>query len=764
MQLDIIHSKLRSQCLREWILYLIFCLVLGGAVGYLSYSQYCHTKRFEQGRLSNQASIVHDMIVLQFEAINTTLTNIRNEFLLKAEKQPGTLLSFQGRLSTLSEAMTTIRTLSVMDAKGTVVASSHSELLGMNFSEREYFQAAAAAPNPNTLYLSPPFASSLKAWTLALSRAMVDSKGKFTGLVVASLNPILFKGILASTHYTSDVWASLAHGDGLVLIMSPEMGQVAGTNLDTPGSFYSQLKESGQDSLVALGTIALTGEFRMIALKSISPPSLRMNKPLIVGVTRDYAAIYAGWRDELYLHIALFSLVCLLAGIGLFVTHRGLTRAARKAEEADRKLQASLEELESIFAISPDLLCIVDRNGQLRKLNPAVEKILGLPADTLVGTGLLDLVHPEDVDATKAALSRLTEKRDPISFTNRYSHPDGSFRYIEWRASTIGGVCYLSARDITEHKEAEQRLEEMAYHDRLTGLPNRALFFNRFSQAISNAKRYQGRVGLLFIDLDGFKAINDTHGHDAGDTVLKTVAERLLNSVRGTDTVSRAGGDEFLVLLFEVASQDDAGQVARKLLDAVGEPVALPDRATGTVGASIGISIYPDDKDNMDALLVAADEAMYVSKSMGKNRYTYFSAQEKKVEAALIQVRLDDAHLVGVAQIDGQHKHMADLVNQLVKLANSKADNPKIGRVLNQLTEYTVFHFRTEHDLMEHHGYPKMAAHDAAHAHLVDELSRFRTELSQGADLFLLGELNHWLLDHIIHEDIPLGEFLRQSS
>jgi diguanylate cyclase (GGDEF)-like protein len=172
-------------------------------------------------------------------------------------------------------------------------------------------------------------------------------------------------------------------------------------------------------------------------------------------------------------------------------------------------------------------------------------------------------------------------------------------------------------RDVTEQKALEARLERMAHYDALTGLPNRVLFLDRLGQALREADRTPERVGLLFVDLDGFKDVNDTHGHEAGDALLVEVARRLTETLRAADTVGRMGGDEFTVLLRDLGKPQNALRVAEKILAALSFPfrIASEDLA---VSASIGIAVFPDNGRNLDRLLAAADAAMYQVKHHGK--------------------------------------------------------------------------------------------------------------------------------------------------
>jgi diguanylate cyclase (GGDEF)-like protein/PAS domain S-box-containing protein len=194
----------------------------------------------------------------------------------------------------------------------------------------------------------------------------------------------------------------------------------------------------------------------------------------------------------------------------------------------------------------------------------------------------------------------------------------------------IGNFLCLQ-QDISEKKELERKIEYLAYHDVLTGLPNRTLFHDRMQQAINQAKRDQTEFSLLFVDLDGFKEINDSHGHAAGDQLLKMVAERLRACVREGDTVARLGGDEFIVLLRDVSADHGLKNVARKIIEHIARPYEL-DVCRSSITASIGISRYPGDAVLAEKLMTYADEAMYAAKHAGKNRYAIWRAPVQTTE------------------------------------------------------------------------------------------------------------------------------------
>lgn len=197
---------------------------------------------------------------------------------------------------------------------------------------------------------------------------------------------------------------------------------------------------------------------------------------------------------------------------------------------------------------------------------------------------------------------------------------------LPWIILLAGAFLSMSASVIAFQRTRQSRLtERYAYYDYLTGLPNRRLLQDRLQQAIANAKRYETRMALLFLDLDNFKPINDTLGHEAGDKVLKTVSSRLASCLRQGDTLSRMGGDEFIVLLLNITSEEDVSNVAQKICAAVSEPIPM-DGCNLQVSCSIGISLCPVDGTDYDTLLNCADEAMYRAKEEGRNNFRFCNA------------------------------------------------------------------------------------------------------------------------------------------
>ena len=288
-------------------------------------------------------------------------------------------------------------------------------------------------------------------------------------------------------------------------------------------------------------------------------------------------------------------------------------------------------QLAAIVENSDDAIVSRDLDRRIVSWNAAAERQFGYSAQEVIGQSVSLLIPPDQVAATAQARELLASGQavpttDAVRLTRDGRRIDVSITQspIKDAGGTVVGVS-LIFRDISTRKQAEEKIRQLAHFDSLTGLPNRPLFYDRLGQAIGLARRERLELGLMYIDLDDFKAVNDTLGHDAGDELLRQVAGRIRARLRESDTVARVGGDEFIAMLLRIASRDDVARIAAKILDALSEPFALgaPGR-TATIGASIGIAIFPRDANGVDALVKAADMAMYGAKQ-SKNTYRFFA-------------------------------------------------------------------------------------------------------------------------------------------
>lgn len=315
---------------------------------------------------------------------------------------------------------------------------------------------------------------------------------------------------------------------------------------------------------------------------------------------------------------------------------------------AERHLQATRTRLQQILSSTPAVVytCTLSRERSVTFVSDNIIEQFGYdPAAVLADPNFwLDRVHNEDLPRVFRELKRLQEVGE-IALEYRFLHAGGSYRWICDRVKLVldgsGNAkelvgCWI---DITEQRRAEETIRNLAYFDGLTGLPNRVLMRELLGRALAAAERHQRSLAVLFVDLDQFKRINDTLGHDMGDLLLQEVAKRLVSCIRRSDVIfsegevslvgkeeaiSRLGGDEFVLILSEISSSEDAANVARRISAALAQPIRLGHDEV-VITASIGISVYPYDATSAETLLKHADAAMYHAKEQGRNSYRFFT-------------------------------------------------------------------------------------------------------------------------------------------
>jgi diguanylate cyclase (GGDEF)-like protein/PAS domain S-box-containing protein len=325
------------------------------------------------------------------------------------------------------------------------------------------------------------------------------------------------------------------------------------------------------------------------------------------------------------LHVTTLPIVVDQRIVGVY----GIAKDVTERKQAEQALARSEERFRALVQNGAELISVVDLDGTIRYASPSVETLLGVSSQEALGATVFTYVHPEDEIAFRRLLgTAASSPRVNLTEACRLRHADGAWRHVEAvcrnlaEIPEIGGIV-LNIRDVTERKALEDELAYRAYHDALTELPNRALLVDRLGHALARTARSGRRTGVLFIDLDDFKVVNDSLGHRLGDELLLSVAQRLRACVRPGDTVARLGGDEFIVLLEDLAEVADATGVAERILEQVGTAFRLEDREV-FVGASIGMALSGPDPVLPDDLLRDADIAMYAAKARGKGHWVLF--------------------------------------------------------------------------------------------------------------------------------------------
>jgi diguanylate cyclase (GGDEF)-like protein/PAS domain S-box-containing protein len=306
-----------------------------------------------------------------------------------------------------------------------------------------------------------------------------------------------------------------------------------------------------------------------------------------------------------------------------------IIRDVTERKEVEKVIKESEERFRSLVQNTSDIITILDADGTIDYISPAVERVTGYKPEEQIGTDAFRPVHPDDREQALSIFAEVLKSpglHPPLEF--RMPHKDGSWRYLEHVVNNlledpaVRGVV-VTSWDVTERKALEEQLRHQAFHDPLSGLPNRALFMDRLEHAFVRANRRGDKIAVLFTDLDNFKVINDSLGHEVGDQLLVAVAERIKHCLRPEDTAARLGGDEFTILIEAVDSMTDAVRVAERIAEILQPPFALDQHEVFST-TSIGIALSSPLQKQPADLLRHADLAMYRAKHKGKARYEVF--------------------------------------------------------------------------------------------------------------------------------------------
>ena len=586
----------------EWLAVCVLLALLGVVLIFALYRQHHIAEVQEKDRLQVQARVIDDNLMRQLEGANNALTAVRD-----ALEQPGRgdAATFDsGKLKLLRDVMPGVRTVAILDHRGIVVASSRPELLGTNSSKRDFFDTPRQRPDRAVLYVSTPFKSPLGPVVIAVGRVVTGAHGEFAGVVVATLDPEYFQVVLRSVLYAEDMRATLAHGDGEVFVSMP----------------------------VAVAS----GDERMTAVRTLDRPHLQIDKPIVAAVSREVSAIYLPWESQAQRFGLFFAVVALGSALALHFSQRRrkildrLTAAAAK-ERQQGALQRAVSEERLTLALEGSGLALFDwdvvrdriyhsAQASAMRDDPAVET-------TAPAAEWRAFVHPDDLDALRTSAIAALSGAVPVYHVEfRVRRRSGDWLWVRARGRVVerdarGRAVRLAGTyaDINARKMAEDRLRHRAEFDTLTDLPNRSLFIERLQQAMARATP-SSPMALLFLDVDHFKTINDTLGHEAGDQVLKVFATRMRECIRQADTVARLSGDEFTVILEGLHGVDDAQALASKLVETLRAPIALAGKLF-VITASVGVAMWSDGETDDAELLRRADTALYEAKRRGRDGF-----------------------------------------------------------------------------------------------------------------------------------------------
>jgi diguanylate cyclase (GGDEF)-like protein/PAS domain S-box-containing protein len=457
------------------------------------------------------------------------------------------------------------------------------------------------------------------------------------------------------------VWVVDVQDDGYRLVASSDAGRPGPEVLDVLAAAWiarraatgcAPLAEAPPELRTALG----------IAEDGVSADDRLMLSPLSGrGEVQGYVVVAVAKADVSLLTPALEALS---SQVALAVS------SALLSEDLHRR--QSEARFRSLVAHSSDLITVLGSGGEISYLSPSIERLLGFTATELQGTSFLSLVAPADRSRIAHILEPARAEIDTHTLECNLIHRDGTALEFEIRHSNliddehIRGIV-LNSRDISERKAFERQLAHQAFHDSVTGLANRALFADRVAHALSRRSDERSPLGVMFIDLDDFKTINDSLGHPVGDSVLRQVGERLLAALRPTDTAARFGGDEFAVLLEDIEGTQDAADIAERLKEAIERPVDAEGKEL-FVRASIGICLTrPGEATSPEDLLRNADVAMYMAKRDIKGSYRMFEPAMHESVVERLELRADLQRAIDERQLEVHYQPVVRLGEGVVE-------------------------------------------------------------------------------------------------
>lgn len=573
----------------------------------------------------------------------------------------------------------------ILDAQGRLVVDmpAFAEMRGKDFSHRAYFRDTRATGRG--LIGAPYISSRHEQPVLTFTMPLHDPAGTFQGLVAASViltSPQALGGLREERYGQSGYFYIIDTARNMIL--HPEAERIL--RQDVPVGANLLLDRAidgfeGSGETINSRGVAMLASFRRVpgtrwilgaqqpTAEAFAPVTAMRWKFIGFGLlSAAGAGLFGAWllrritRPLLSLRQTALDLalpetpaeafaaagalaeqqaLC-LPGDEISALNQAFSQLYQRLGTTLATVQGAAQDWERTFDAVQDVVFILDREQRIRRINRAAARLLRIDPATAAGQPFYPLVHgadqpPEDCPQQQSLLKGVNLTRERLIPAFNVVFEETTSPLFDGDGRPFGVVHVW--RDLTERREAEEKIRLMAYSDHLTGLPNRASLKLRLGQLLAQASQTGDRVAVLFLDLDRFKQINDTLGHTAGDRFLQAVAGRLEACLRRIDTVARQGGDEFVILLPGFQGAEAVTRVAQKLLAALAEPLALQGQILHSSG-SIGIALYPEDGRDVDTLLKHADAAMYRAKDAGRNAYCCFSAPPGSEAIAPQSVRM----------------------------------------------------------------------------------------------------------------------------
>ena len=557
----------------EWMLLVFALLVLGAVVAHSLYQERMQIETHEHEQLQVQAQVIDDNLARQLQGASNALAGVRNDFPLSDIRN--TWPTASRRLKALSDAMPGVRAMGIFDAKGTTVASSRTELIGSTVARgRDFYKTPRARPDPNVLYVSPPFKSILGVYSINVVRAVTGARGEFQGIVAATLEPDYFDVVLSSVLYAPDMSTYLTHADGKAFLFVPANDQALGRDMAKPGSLYNRHRDSGQRATVMTGFSHAMGDERMMAQRTASRADLRMDKPLIIAVSRNLSAVFAPWRKSALIQAWVYGLFSLMAVLSLYFAQVRRRMMDRIEADHEARLREGNERLD--LALRGADLGLWDSNlvGGRLILDARGCAMLGYTPEE-IGTepgAWIRRVHADDWPVARAALVAHLKGESPSYHSEyRVRHRDGRWIWILDRGKVVerdaSGTALRAVgthMDVTERNKAQEELQQsVAFRELLLEAMPLPVFYKDTSGRYTGCNSAFGRfVGMNPKDIVG-KTVFDVSPRAFAQTYRDKDLD-LLTDPYGLQTyesqVLHADGTPHDVIFHKARMVDGAGK------------------------------------------------------------------------------------------------------------------------------------------------------------------------------------------------------------
>lgn len=579
-------------------------------------------------RAATVGSFIHERIGdAQVVSIGNVLGDVVSSLTQPGNQSARAKIQMRAQLNSLKEFYGYLGG-AILDARGNILVSTEDTAQPIDDIAAQLVKQVVASgalrtsPIRSTIISGKPY----RAMDIATPIFPVNNpKGKAAAVLLLRFDPQKeiypsLQVVAPFPNLPNDVLLAEIRGQQVVVLSDTRSGRYR--YLDVLPVKPEQLLQSATSATGSLVFLAAPNDRFVAAVRPVAGVSW-----FVVAMSAENA-IRANVRKTAWT-IAAFSIVTLgVLGVGILLWWKYKESEYQLATlQTESKRRFVQKQYDYLSKYANDMIILGDADYRILEANDKALQVLGRPMSSLAGQPLAALSAPSSQDGLQESLNRLCLEGTAI-FETFLQRRDNTVFPVEISARTIdlgeGSFNQFICRDISERKEAERKIQFLAYYDSVTTLPNRSLLNDRLEQAIHMATRNGKKVAVLFLDLDNFKNINDSLGHPIGDMVLYSVGQRLLACMREEDTVARIGGDEFLILLPGLDKGEQARPVAEKIIAQVTRPLSLQEHRIYTT-TSIGISLFPNDAKEVSDLIKYADSALYEAKSRGRNNYQFFT-------------------------------------------------------------------------------------------------------------------------------------------